>query len=128
MPKDFALDLAVEVELPAGNPYQGVYTIRFQECTGLDDLACREATGLTLLELWAEREKHPSMSAVFVAMVAWLNIRKTRTHVTFEMVAATVTWGGDWDLRDPQADDAGKEPVGSENSQPNTDSPEPSPA
>lgn len=114
MPKnsDEFSDLALEVELPAGNPYQGVYQLRFGDCTGLDDLACQRETGMTVLQLMAAREQNPTMTAVVASFVAWKSIRKDRPHVTFEMVAASMPWGQGWDLRDPSAE--GKEQPDSE--------------
>lgn len=119
MPKNLQIDIALEVVLPEGNPYAATYVLRFGDCTGLDDLACRRATGFTILELLAEREKNPSMTAVVAAFIAWQTIRKDG-HTTFEQVAASMPWGQEWEIRDANSDP--KDEPGSEPTPPDTES------
>jgi hypothetical protein len=111
MPKGF--DVSLKVVMPKGNPYQGEYVLNLRDCSGLDDLDVRNATGFTLVGLFQEQNRDIGMAAVTAAVVVWLVRRKQFAHTTFEDVASTVTWGSDFELGDPdkvfaEDDDAGK--------------------
>ena len=126
------LDLTISVTLPEGTPYAGTYELCLGDCTGLDDLAVREATGFTLLGLVRKGFNDDGFGLLIATVVAWLVRRRQFSHVTFDDVARSVSWGSDfvinWEnqVEDPfgEEDDEGKGPDSENDTQ---ESSEPSP-
>ncbi len=92
-------DTVITVVLPDNVvSYAGKYELRLGECTGLDDLDVRRATGFTLWGLVGQVGEEGGMNLVLATAVAWLVRRRTSPHVTFEMVSAAVSWGDDFEV------------------------------
>lgn len=118
-------DTVITVVLPDNIvSYAGKYELRLGDCTGLDDLDVRKATGFTLWGLVGQVGEEGGMNLVLATTVAWLVRRKTSPHVTFEMVSAAVSWGDEFEViwGEPAAEGEGQ---GSEND--TQESSEPSP-
>jgi hypothetical protein len=93
-----ALDLTVNVTLPATTAFAGKYELRIGECTGRDDLDVRRETGYSLIGLLQEVQKDPGLALTFVCVVAWLVRRKQYPEMLFERVLESVPWGSDFEL------------------------------
>lgn len=103
-----ALDLTVRVTLPDNTPYAGKYELRVGDCTGLDDLDVRRETGMTLWGLIRADNSEDGMRLLLATTVAWLVMRRTFTHRTFQDVARSVSWGSDFGIElgdEPEGDD-----------------------
>lgn len=122
-------DTVLEVTLPDDTPYAGKYELRLGDCTGLDDLDVRNATGFTLWGLINKWGTEDGLGLVLSAAVAWLVRRRTFPHVTFQEVARSVSWGTDFevkwgDIEELAEDDEGNGP-GSESDTPKSSEPSP---
>ena len=84
-------DTVLTAVIPPNTPYAGTYVLRLGDCTGLDDLAVRKATGFTLWGLVGQVGEEGGMNLVLLTVVAWLVRRRDFAHVTYEMVADSVS-------------------------------------
>jgi len=111
-----AWNIKLEVELPVGTPYQGVYRLDLGECTGLDDLDVYRETGFTLVGLFRKTLDDPSFQSVLAPAIVWIERRRQFPATTFAMVAASIKAGSDYQIRDApdelfdQDTDEGKAP------------------
>lgn len=124
-------DSVLEVVLPDETPYAGKYELRLGDCTGLDDLDMRNATGFTLWSLINKWGTEDGLGLVLSTAVAWLVRRKTFPHTTYQDVARSVSWGTEftvkWGELEELAEGEEGNGQGSESDTPKSSEPSPAP-
>jgi hypothetical protein len=106
------VDSTFIVTVPTGH-HAGTYKFKLGDCSGLDDLEVRKATGLSLVGLLEACEEDHGLVLVLAATVVWLCKRRDfGTHTTFEDVARSLNWeeGFTFDTDDGDTAEVGKGP------------------
>ncbi len=123
-----ALNQTITVTLPDGTAFGGKYELRTGEITGLDDLACKAETGMTVWGLIRTNGSEDGYGLLLAVVVAWLVRRKDFPHTTFEQIASSVSWGKDfeilWNAGDKEGEGPGSEPSTPKSSEPSPTSTE----
>lgn len=117
-----AVQVGITLDLPEDNKFRGTYTLRLEECTGIDDLDCLRETNMTVYEVMSSLVTKQGASAIVAAVVLWLVRRRQFPAFTFRVAAEAVPWSCDFTLRDAdEEEDEGKE-QDSDGKQPNSES------